>query len=183
MRLRFFHSVATVDVILINWALSAWSISCISDESALRGLPATVSLRDHDAWMGITATLQHLVRTENLTPTLMILWPCVVVVWGLLSAEDGLQCRLSRDLDSNNIQSSRQRGRARAKVKTDNRKHLLSVDGEKAWWANGSFISKQSASLLQNTILNVQVHIISCDFVISSESDGDTYCMWLNNFT
>lgn len=40
----------------------------VSDESALRGQPGILSLRDHDACMEIAATLPHSVRTSTSHP-------------------------------------------------------------------------------------------------------------------
>lgn len=151
------------------------------DESASRGLPKTVSLRDHHARMEIMATLQHLVKSGTLHSSR---------VWILFSAV-GLFCCMRHDVSRRRaavqtqqrppqrqhpIKQTAQENH-RQRLRASNRSHLPSLGKETAR-ASVGLISP--CRRLWSRILNVQVCIISLWFEII---DGDTLCSWLNNFT
>lgn len=159
MRQRFFfHRMATVNVILINWALSAWSIC---------GCIRWVSL----AWAACKRVIGRTwcLHENHCKPSTWRPGPSHSrCVWMLFSAT-GLFCRTRLDVS-----------RRRAAVQTQQKHPVMQTALETA----GKGYRKLEASRgekpqLQIRILNVQVHITALWFEMTDGGTG----MWLNNFT
>lgn len=166
MRLQFSHCVATVNVILVNKSLSAWSIFQSSRTSQPSWTPFDGAV-DGARHCGESSTF-----IEELTPSLISFYfKFTYLLYDVMSAESRLQCRRSKHP---NRAVSIQHRKPQANIKTDSMKPFAPFTQKRY----EKYLFKSPISVFasgQNIGCSSAHHLFN--------NDGDTECMWLNNST